>query len=60
MWDKIDPARAKLAVSFFCCVVMCFCRQDNRAISFDGMARACAEAMGKDPSGECKTMIITG
>ncbi|CAM9746883.1 unnamed protein product [Laminaria digitata] len=25
--------------------------QDNRAISFDGMARACAEAMGKDPEG---------
>ncbi|CAN0402725.1 unnamed protein product [Ascophyllum nodosum] len=23
--------------------------QDNRAISFDGMARACAKAMGKDP-----------
>ncbi|CAN0065354.1 unnamed protein product [Scytosiphon promiscuus] len=24
--------------------------QDNRAISFDGMVRACAEAMGKDPA----------
>ncbi|CAB1098551.1 unnamed protein product [Ectocarpus sp. CCAP 1310/34] len=24
--------------------------QDNRAITFDGMVRACAEAMGKDPA----------
>lgn len=30
----------------------CYLSQDNRAISFDGMARACAEAMGKDPAGE--------
>ena len=33
----------------FCLFV--FRLQDNRAISFDGMARACAEAMGKDPAG---------
>lgn len=26
--------------------------QDNRAITFDGMVRACAQAMGKDLKGE--------
>jgi nucleoside-diphosphate-sugar epimerase len=25
--------------------------QDAKAITFDGMARACAKAMGKDPDG---------
>jgi nucleoside-diphosphate-sugar epimerase len=25
--------------------------QDTKAITFDGMARACAKAMGKDPAG---------
>lgn len=46
----LSPRCLSLSCVFF---LGSFCMlQDNRAISFDGMVRACAEAMGKDPAGE--------
>lgn len=52
--DLTPHASSSLVSGYFGVLVPRRAVQDNRAISFDGMVKACAEAMGKDPAGDLK------